>query len=126
MRYKRTIRELLDYRVKHTPDFIFAVHQDGEISFSTLGACVNRLANGLAATGIAPGTSVAVMLANHPDHIFTFFALASLGAVWVPINTNLRGQSLAYIIEQNRPGAIIVDAEFLDRVEPVVTDKKKR
>ena len=125
MRYQRTIRELLDYRVKHTPDFIFARHQDGKISFRTLGACVNRLANGLTAAGIVPGKSVAVMLANHPDHIFTFFAIASLGAVWVPINTNLRGQSLEYIFEQNRPDAIIVDTEFWDRVEPVVTDKEK-
>jgi crotonobetaine/carnitine-CoA ligase len=125
MRYQRTIRELLDYRVKHTPDFIFARHQDGKISFRALGACVNRLANGLTATGIVPGKSVAVMLANHPDHIFTFFAIASLGAVWVPINTNLRGRSLEYIFEQNRPDAIIIDNEFWDRVEPVVTDKEK-
>jgi len=124
MAYKRTIRELLEYRVEHTPEFVFAVHQDKEISFSTLGACVNRLANGLNEAGIAAGESVAVMLHNHPDHIFTLFAIASLGAVWVPINTNLKGQSLAYIIKQSSPSALIVDAEFWDRVEPVVTDNR--
>ena len=124
MRFKRTIRELLEYRVEHTPDDIFGVHQNREISFSTLGACVNRLANGLAEAGVGPGKSVAVMLYNHPDHIFSFFALASLGAVWIPININLRGQSLAYIFEQCCPSTVIVEAEFWDRLESVLAGEK--
>ena len=123
MRYKRTIRELLEYRVEHTPDDVFGVYQDRDISFSTLGACVNRLANSLAETGAGPGKSVAVMLFNHPDHIFTLFAIASLGAVWVPININLRGQSLEYIFEQCCPEAVIAEAEFWDQLEPVIANK---
>jgi crotonobetaine/carnitine-CoA ligase len=62
---------------------------------------------------------VAVILANHPDHIFTFFALAKLGAVWVPINPNLRGASLEFIIEQSAPRALIVDAEFWHYLKPI-------
>lgn len=124
MRYQRTIRQLLEDRVEHSPHDVFGIYQDREISFSTLGAGVNRLANNLAKAGIGPGASVAVMLFNHPDHIFTFFALASLGAVWVPININLRGPSLEYILEQSRPGAAIVEAEFWERLEPVRSGKK--
>jgi len=124
MRYKRTIRELLEYRVEHTPDDVFGVHQDREISFRTLGACVNRLANSFAESGIGPGKFVAVMLFNHPDHIYTFFAITSLGAVWVPININLRGQSLEYIFEQCCPNAVIVEAELWDRIEPILADKE--
>jgi len=77
----RTIRELLEYRATTTPDWVFGVHEDLEISCSTLQACVNRLANGLTEIGVTPGQHVAVMLGNHPDHIFTIFALAELDAV---------------------------------------------
>ena len=77
MNYKRTIRELLEYRAQWTPNFIFGIHEDREISCGALHSRVNRLANGLAEAGVVPGQCVAVMLGNHPDHIFTIFALVS-------------------------------------------------
>jgi crotonobetaine/carnitine-CoA ligase len=123
MRLKRTIRELLEYRAQHTPDFIYGIYEDWEISFSTLEACVNSLANGIAELGVAPGQRVAVMLANHPEHIFTVFALAKLGAVWVPVNINFRGPSLEFIIEQSAPNVVIADAEYWDHLGPVLVDK---
>jgi len=123
MEYKRTIRELLEYRVQHTPDFIFGIHEDWEISFSTLQACVNRLGNGLAEVGVTSGQHVAVMLGNHPDHIFTIFALAELGAVWVPVNVNLRGPSLDFVFEKSGPSTVIVEGEFWNRLEPILVDK---
>jgi crotonobetaine/carnitine-CoA ligase len=112
MAIQKTIAELLEIRARQTPDDVFGVHAEGEITFRTLESRVNCLANGLAELGVAAGQRVAVILANHPDHIFTFFALAKLGAVWVPINTNLRGASLEFIIEKSASRALIVGAEF--------------
>ena len=112
MTSKKTIAELLELRARQTPDDVFGIHADGEITFRTLESRVNRLANGLAKLGVAVGQRVAVIFANHPDHIFTFFALAKLGAVWVPINTNLRGAGLEFIFEQSEPRTVIADAQF--------------
>ncbi|MEJ2165032.1 MAG: AMP-binding protein, partial [Desulfobacterales bacterium] len=83
MTYQQTIAELLENRGRQTPDDVFGIHAGGEITFRTLESRVNRLASGLAKLGVAAGQRVAVVFANHPDHIFTFFALAKLGAVWV-------------------------------------------
>jgi crotonobetaine/carnitine-CoA ligase len=112
MATEKTIAELLELRARQTPDDVFAIHADGEITFRTLDFRVNRLANGLAKLGVAAGQRVAVIFTNHPDHIFTFFALAKLGAVWVPVNTNLRGAGLEYIIKQSAPRTVIADAQF--------------
>ena len=60
---------------------------------------------------------------NHPDHIFTFFALAKLGVIWVPVNVNLRGPSLDFLIEQTTPSAIIVDSKFGDRLAPCLSKR---
>ena len=124
MEYKRTIHELLEYRARHTPDFIFGVYEDWEISCSTLQARVNGLANGLAGVGVLPGQHVAVMLPNHPDHVFTIFALAELGAVWIPVNVNLRGPSLDFVFQKSAPSTVIVDEEFWDRIGPILVNKK--
>ena len=119
MAMKRTIRELLEIRARETPDAVYAIHAGREISFKTLDARVNSLANGLMDLGIRTGQRVAVIFSNHPDHIFIFLALAKLGAVWVPINIHLRGASLGYIIEQSAPCALILDAEFWHYLSPV-------
>lgn len=122
----RTIRELLEYRAHSTPDWVFGVHEDWEISCRTLQACVNRLANGLTEAGVTPGQHVAVMLGNHPDHIFTIFALAELGAVWIPVNVNLRGPSLDFLFEKSAPLTVIVDGALGDRLWPVLAYKNTK
>jgi crotonobetaine/carnitine-CoA ligase len=112
MATKNTIAELLEFRARQTPDDVFGIHADGEITFRTLESRVNRLANGLAKLGVAAGQRVAVIFTNHPDHIFTFFALAKLGAVWVPVNTSLRGAGLEFIFKQSAARTVIADAQF--------------
>jgi crotonobetaine/carnitine-CoA ligase len=124
MEDKKTIRELLEYRAQHTPDSLYCVYEDWKISCSALMANVNRLTNGLREIGVKPGHHVAVMLRNHPDHIFTVFALATLGVVWVPVNINLRGPSLDFILEKSRCSTVIADVEFWDRLGPILASKK--
>lgn len=95
---------------------------DSEISIRTVEQRVNALANGLVGLGISVGDHVAVMMRNHIDHVLTFFALTQLAAVWVPVNVNLRGASLEWVIEKSAPRAIIADAEFWGQLEPALTD----
>lgn len=95
---------------------------DSEISIRTVEQRVNALANGLVGLGISAGDHVAVMMRNHIDHVLTFFALTQLAAVWVPVNVNLRGASLEWVIEKSAPRAIIADAEFWGQLEPALTD----
>jgi len=116
---KKTIRALLETRARQTPDDVFGMYAEREITFRALDSRVNRLANGLSDLGITAGQRVGVIFANHPDHIITFFALAKLGVVWVPINTNLRGASLEFIIERTAPRALIVDAQFWQYLKPI-------
>jgi carnitine-CoA ligase len=124
MSTQRTIRQLLEYRARQTPDDVFAIFQDREIDFRTLERHVYQLANGLSKIGVGPGQRVAVMLNNHPDHVVTFFALSALGAVWVPVNVNLRGASLEWILAKSSPRVIIAEQEYwvlLESLSPNLT-----
>ena len=120
MLFRKTIRELLETRARETPDAVFGMDGEKEITFRSLDVRVNRLTNGLIKLGVTAGQRVAVIFGNHPDHIISFFALAKLGAVWVPINTNLRGASLEYIIERSNPSAILADAKYWSHLQPIM------
>ncbi|MGD8563207.1 MAG: AMP-binding protein [Desulfarculaceae bacterium] len=119
-RPERTLRELIADRAAQTPRDIFAVFEEREISYGELADQVAGLASGLLGHGLKPGDRVAVMMANHPDHIVTFLALASLGCVWIPVNVHLRGPSLEYILGRSQPRAVIIDEVYWETVESLL------
>ena len=122
MNQKNTIRDLLEYRGTETPDAVFGIYADEKITCARMWQRVNQIANGLAAMGAGPGDRIALMLANHPDHIFTVFAIASIGAVWVPINIHLKGAGLNYILEESAPLGLIIDAKFWEQQQAGIDD----
>ena len=64
-------------------------------SFAQLQADIDDTARTFIGLGILPGDHVAPWMPNRPEWLYTFFALAKLGAVVVPINTRFRTSSLS-------------------------------
>jgi crotonobetaine/carnitine-CoA ligase len=89
--------------------------RDGEVSVAQLRAHADRLARGLDRHGVAAGDHVAVMLPNCADFLFVTFALARLGAVMVPINTDYRGALLEHVLTTSDSKLVIVDEPLLGR-----------
>ncbi|WP_409304385.1 class I adenylate-forming enzyme family protein [Peribacillus sp. SCS-155] len=75
---------------------------------------VNRLANGLNQLGIKKSDKVALLMKNSEYFAFSFFAIAKLGAVAVPINFRLTSSEVQYIVEQSNAKMVICDAELED------------
>ncbi len=119
----QTIPELLARRAATDASARFCQFGDEDLSIGQLAVRVARLASGLHALGIEPGDRVGVMLANHPDHIVTMLAVIKSGAIWVPINAQLTGASLRHVIEHADPRAIIADAAFRERLNPVLQSR---
>jgi fatty-acyl-CoA synthase len=78
------------------------------LTFADLAAGVDRAAKGLIALGIRPGDAVALWLSNRPEWIEIAFAVMKIGAVLVPINTRLRTEDVAYIVDQSDSVALIL------------------
>jgi fatty-acyl-CoA synthase len=81
---------------------------DRRITFSELAAGVDRVAKGLIALGIHPGDKVALWMLNRPEWIEAAFAVMKIGAVLVPVNTRLRTDDVAYIVDQSDSIALIL------------------
>ncbi len=79
-----------------------------------------RIANLLERRGISKGDMVAIMSENSPELACTLYATVLTGAVWVPINSLLVGESLQYIIDVSDSAHVIVSSRYRDQIEQVV------
>lgn len=88
-------------------------------TYAELDRLTDKLAAGLAASGIQRGDRVTYLLPNGPELVFVDLACLKLGAVVVPLNTRLKGNELAYIIQHCRARLCITDSQFFSILDAV-------
>jgi crotonobetaine/carnitine-CoA ligase len=80
---------------------------------------LDRLSDSLAATlhqqGIQPGDNIATMMHNRIEQLIVWFATSKLGAVWVPFNTSLVGNDLAYTLRDAAPKIMFTESSLKDK-----------
>jgi crotonobetaine/carnitine-CoA ligase len=80
------------------------------------------VAGGLAAHGVGAGQRVVMMLSNRQEFLLGWFGTAMLGATIVPINPEWKGETLSYILADAEPSALILTADLLPTVTPVIPE----
>lgn len=120
----RTLPDLLAAAAAAWPDRPFLIFdQTGErLTFSEADRRANAIAAGLAAHGIGPGDTVAVMLRNLPAFPLTWLAIQKAGATMVPLNVFYRQDDAAYLIEHSGAKAVVAAAEFLPLLLAIAAD----
>ena len=89
----------------------FCSFQEGEtLSFRELETESSALASGLADLGVTSGDRVVVLAFNSREFILTMIAAHKRGAIFVPINTELKGAFLEHQLKNTEPRVVIVDA----------------
>jgi long-chain acyl-CoA synthetase len=67
--------------------------------------------------GVGPGDRVAILGANSPEWIVTFWATISLGAIAVGLNGWSTGPEIRYGVDDSDPKVLVADARRLERLE---------
>ena len=88
-------------------------------TFSELNRRSNRVANALLERGVQPGDRVATLLKNSIEFVETYFAIAKIGAVMVPVNWRLVAAEISYILSDSGSRALVYDSDFDDTVAAV-------
>jgi crotonobetaine/carnitine-CoA ligase len=70
----------------------------------------------LAALAVKPGDTVGTMMGPSFDAYNAWLGLSGLGAVEVPVNPQLRGRSLAYVLNHNQAGLLVTQSAYLDQI----------
>jgi len=107
-----TISAALDRAAEGYADRPLIITEARSWSYAELREWSRRLASGLIAQGLKAGEHVALDMANHPEFVAVKFAIARAGAVCVPVNFLLRGQELAYVLDQSDSVMLVTMNEF--------------
>ncbi|QUH02094.1 long-chain fatty acid--CoA ligase [Saccharopolyspora erythraea] len=85
-------------RARMTPGRVALVHGERRDTYAELARRTAALARGLRERGVRRGDRIGYLGPNHPAYLETLFASASLGAVFVPVNTRLAAPELTYVL----------------------------
>ena len=90
-----------------------------QITYDQLDARVNQVGNALEAMGVTRDDKVCVMLPNMPEFLYAWWGNARLGGITVPLNTALKGEGLAYIINHCDAETLILSHRYLAALEEI-------
>lgn len=114
--------ELLEQKAESAGDKPFILFYDETITYREMNERSNQVANALAKLGAGPGFGVANMLPNSPETLYTHFAIQKLGAYSVPVNTELKGEHLSYILDHSESRILVTHQGLLPAFENIKSD----
>jgi acyl-CoA synthetase (AMP-forming)/AMP-acid ligase II/enoyl-CoA hydratase/carnithine racemase len=109
----RDINTAFKSAVDRFPDHVFIRFAGKDITFGEVDVAVAKLAGGLQEVGIEEEDRVLVLMRNSVEMVYSWLAANRLGAMWVPVNVELKSLSLRHVVEAAQPKLALVDAEFL-------------
>lgn len=121
-RLEQSVATVLAKRAARHPDKTWIIAEGRDWSYAEMERRALRLARGLAAQGVKAGDTVLLMLPDGIEIITCWLALARLGALEVPVNTQLRGTVLRHVLADSRASLIILDPRFADRIAPLLPE----
>ena len=110
---ERTLGRVLQIQAERHALRPFLLFEGQRYTYRDAAAATRNLAAGLRGIGIQKGDHVSIQMHNCPEMLWTIFALASIGAVAVPLNTAAKGDLLSYFLAHSKTSSIIVDAALL-------------
>ena len=115
------LRELPEARAAAMPNktWLFSAADDRRWSYAEFNAEVNRAANLLLSLGVGKGDKVSLLMANSPEYVIAYFACWKIGAVAGPVNSHLKSEELAFVLDNSEAVAIITEQDFLKHVQPI-------
>jgi acyl-CoA synthetase (AMP-forming)/AMP-acid ligase II len=79
------------------------------VTYAELASAVRRAAAWLAASGVSRGDRVAYLGPNCPELLELLFACASMGAIFVPLNTRMPAAELRVFLAATRPRLVVAE-----------------
>jgi crotonobetaine/carnitine-CoA ligase len=118
---ERTLASLLRRQAERHGQRLLVRAQGEERTVSEMRDAAARRAGGLAAAGIGTGDRVALISENRLEVLELWLGCAWLGAVFVPVNTALKGAQLEHVLSDADPTLVVREGELaaLPLGEPV-------
>jgi acyl-CoA synthetase (AMP-forming)/AMP-acid ligase II len=93
------------------------VYGDTRLTYAEALSRVRRLASALRERGAARGTSVAVLATNSHRYVECYYATATTGATFVPLNYRAKLHELEHMIGRAAPAVLLYGARYAPLLE---------
>lgn len=117
-----TVTGVLSRTVEQSPDKVFLDFAGEKYTYKVVWELSLRLAAGLRGLGVSPGQTVVCMLDNNVDAIVSWFAANFLSAVWVPVNTALKGEYLRHQVSDAAAAVVLAESDYAQRILEIADD----
>ncbi|ALO91899.1 Putative long-chain-fatty-acid-CoA ligase [Streptomyces hygroscopicus subsp. limoneus] len=111
-----TVDGVLRRSARRTPARVAVEYADRAWTYGELDEAVSRAAGVLLGQGLAPGDRVGSYGHNSDAYLIGFLACARAGLVHVPVNHNLTGDDLAYLVRQSGSSLVLTDPGIAGRL----------
>ncbi|MFE7369046.1 acyl-CoA synthetase [Streptomyces anulatus] len=112
-----TVDGVLTRSARRTPGRTAVRYADRSWTYRALDAAVSTAAAVLTEEhGLAPGDRVAAYAHNSDAYLIGFLACARAGFVHVPVNQNLTGDDLTYLLDQSGSSLVLTDPDLAGRL----------
>ncbi|MET7826155.1 acyl-CoA synthetase [Streptomyces sp. NPDC005386] len=111
-----TVDGVLRRSARRTPARRAVDYRERSWTYAELDEAVSRAATVLLGEGLAPGDRVGAYGHNSDAYLIGFLACARAGLVHVPVNQNLTGDDLGYIVGQSGSALVLTDPDLAGRL----------
>ncbi|WP_217140030.1 acyl-CoA synthetase [Streptomyces sp. AC627_RSS907] len=111
-----TVDGMLRRSARRTPTRVAVEYRDRSWTYGELDTAVSRAASVLLERGLTPGDRVGAYGHNSDAYLIAFLACARAGLVHVPVNQNLTGDDLAYVVGQSGSRLVLTDPGLAARL----------
>lgn len=116
---ERTVTGVLARTVARLPHKTFVTFEGVSLTYSEFDLASNRFAHFAAALGV-PAGKLSIMLPNCLEFLYGWFGCAKIGATYVPINNDYRGDILRHQLAKAEVTHLMTLADHLLRVLEVI------
>jgi fatty-acyl-CoA synthase len=117
-----TVADLIRRSARRWPARVALHFGERRWTYEELDDAVSRVAGRLLGLGLAKGERVAALGTNSDAYVLLYLGCARAGLVHVPVNYNLVGGELSYIITDARSTALFADPALIPAVDAVADD----
>jgi long-chain acyl-CoA synthetase len=111
-----SLRTLADLGLARGNESVHLVSGNRRIGFQDAVEASNSVSQALIGAGVGPGDRVAILAANCPEWVFTFWGSVDVGAVLVALNGWWKTEEILYGLADSGSKVLVVDRERLARV----------
>ncbi|MDG2304383.1 MAG: AMP-binding protein [Candidatus Binatia bacterium] len=115
----RVLPRILQRQAREVGEVDFLIRGDHHVTFAAANRITDSMAAGLAALGVGKGDRVALYLSGRPEAVLLPLAVNKLGAVWVPISTDYRGDWLAQAVIRSRCLVLVTESKLAGHVDSI-------